>query len=460
MVIIKRYQYIFISCAAIFTLLAGAYAIYLRGAANRTAIPQCSKCNLIVIALDPLRADELHVMGNPRSVTPAIDALAQRSYVFTHAYAPSSWTLPSAMSLFTGVYPMTHRITNKELIGNTESEGLTPATLAQAAPSLRTVTDVLRSHGYVTGGFTGGAALNPSFGFDKGFDEYYGSGDFEGFQTTMPKAEAFMDKHKDVPFFLYVQAYDVHGQYTPPDGLTKKFIPPSYRGSLTGSAEEQKSLREQGVTQGSVFLTAEDTAYLRGIYDEKMLRADERIGKFLETVRLSGIADRTIIMFVSDHGEEFNDHGRIDHGMTLYNELVHVPLIISLPHQMKQVTIADQVSTISVAPTVLSLLGVNADEGVRAQLKGSDLATVMSGRHSADTVFFETEYRYATALRAVQTPDGWKYISHQDTRTGELYQTARDPRELNNLLDSEPAVAEKLKKLLTDHFSADSHGTQ
>ena len=128
---------------------------------RRTSVPVCRDCNVIVIAVDPLRADALHVSGNPLPVTPALDAVAKKSYIFSNAFTASSWALPSAMSLFTSTYPMVHRIINKDLVGATPQEGTRSAKLTAESPNIRTMASVFRAAGYATGGFAGGRRTFP-----------------------------------------------------------------------------------------------------------------------------------------------------------------------------------------------------------------------------------------------------------------------------------------------------------
>lgn len=414
---------------------------------NKDAVQTCKDCNIVLIDIDPLRADGLHSFGNPRSVSPTLDAVAQKSFTFTAAYAVSSWTLPSAMSLFTSTYPLVHHIINKDLVGATENEGTRSARLSVESPHIVTLATVLKNAGYVTGGFAGGAALDPSFGFSKGFDEYKSPGDFEGIPTSVPSAIDFAKTHKDDKVFLFLHGFDTHGQYTPAGGITKKYADPKYHGSLTGSTEEQKALREQGVIQGSVSLTSEDANFLRAIYQEKVADMDQQVKRFLDAYRSIHTSNKTIYIFISDHGEEFYEHGRIDHGMTLYDEVLHVPFIIAVPGGSKNIKISDQVRNIDIFPTITALTGVKISDSLARQFEGVSLIPTMEGKNQRLDLYAETAYRYATSLAAIRTWDGWKFIYDRNVSAGSLYNLHKDPGELTDIGDS--VTHPKAQELMT-----------
>lgn len=428
--------------------LIGSYIMDFRRS-HSSSVPVCPDCNIIMIVVDPLRADSLHTLGNPLQVTPTLDALAKQGYLFTNAVTVSSWTLPSAMSLMTGTYPSVHKIVNKELIGRTEKEGLIPASLRVASPELSTMATVLKANGYVTGGFAGGAALHPSYGFNQGFDTYMSPGEFEGLPNVMPEALDFIRSHTNDRMFIFLHGFDTHGQYEPSEEITKKFVDASYRGNLTGSTEEQKAIREEGVMQQEVHLTPSDTQFLRAIYDEKIERADTQIASFLAAYRAMNVTRKTIIIITSDHGDEFYEHGRIDHGMTLYDEVIRVPLAIVLPGTSTGVRVTDQMSNIDVMPTVFALVGVTPPMSVQKQMEGVSLVPTMQGVKEHRDVFTETVYRYATHQYAVRTWDGWKLIYDQESSTSHLFNLRTDSGELTDLARvGNPKEQELMTKLV------------
>ncbi len=434
---------------AIVLILAGAY--WYKTYSKATKQINCNDCNIVLIVIDPLRSDGLQILGNPRETTPTLDALANSGFLFTNAMAVSSWTLPSAMSLVTGTYPSVHKIINKELIGKTQKEGLIPANLKTASPQITTLASILKSRGYATGGFTGGAALDTSSGFDEGFDTYVSSGDFVGLPTVMPKALDFVRANVDKKLFLFLHGFDTHGQFVPESGYDRRFVDKKYNGKLTGSAEEQKALREQGVLEGRIYLTDDDVQFLRAIYDEKVARLDRLIGQFLDSYRGLNMSRKTLFIITSDHGEEFYEHGRIDHGMTLYDEVLHVPLIIVMPGVDARGRIADQVRNIDIMPTILSLVGIQPTNELRAQMTGTSLVPFMKGAHERLDIFPETQYRYATFQKAIRRWDGWKLIVDEDTTIKRLFDTTHDPYEQDDKDSSVSDIEDELFMSLIQH---------
>lgn len=428
-------------------MLAVMFVIYYKRSMPALYVPSCSGCNVVIIDVDPLRADSIYRFDKFSPLTPTINALAGSGFYFTNAFTVSSWTLPSAMSLLTGVYPSVHGIINKDLIGQTSAHELVPAVLGKVSPDIVTLSSVLKNNGYVTGGFAGGAALDPSYGFSQGFDTYQSPGEFEGLTQSISDAVAFARTHKNEKLFLFIQGFDTHGQYTPAGGITKKYADPKYHGSLTGSTEEQKALREQGVIQGSVSLTSEDANFLRAIYQEKVADMDQQVKRFLDAYRSIHTSNKTIYIFLSDHGEEFYEHGRIDHGMTLYDEVLHVPLIIAVPGGSKNIKISDQVRNIDIFPTITALTGVKISDSLARQFEGVSLIPTMEGKNQRLDLYAETAYRYATLLAAIRTWDGWKFIYDRNVSAGSLYNLHKDPGELTDIGDS--VTHPKAQELMT-----------
>ncbi|MBM79649.1 MAG: hypothetical protein CMJ78_03520 [Planctomycetaceae bacterium] len=171
--------------------------------------------NLVFVSFDALQAAHVSCLGYPRKVTPTIDSIAARGFNFRKATPVSSWTVPSSMTWFTGVYPSGHHIVNKYAICNPAEIKI--ADLRELSPDLVTLADVLKQHGYATGGFTGNAGVGGGFGYEQGFDTYYYvKGKFGRMDESIPRALEWLKTKKDKKFFLFLHGYDVHGQSTPP----------------------------------------------------------------------------------------------------------------------------------------------------------------------------------------------------------------------------------------------------
>ncbi len=396
---------------------------------NSRSSLSCKDCNILVIAVDPLRADALESMGGIRDYAPTIDGLAKQGYSFTNAISASSWTLPSAMSFMTGTYPSKHGIINKELLRDSPAGETVPAILKETAPQLTPLVRVLRTHGYATGGFAGGAALDPSYGFAEGFDRYESPGEFNDIASSSAKALDFIRENSNKKLFVFLHGFDVHGQYMPAQGLDRRFVSSSYKGMLTGSPMEQKELREQGVRQGSLYLADEDVMFLRAIYDEKVALLDREISEFLDAYNALGLPRKTIIVFTSHHGEEFYEHGRIDHGMTLFDEVIRVPLIIVVPGGAKGKRVDSQVRNIDILPTILAVVGITPPSG---KIDGVSLVPLMQGNAMRLNAVSETSYRYATFQTALRSWDGWKLIYDREQQTKKLFHLATDEGEIDD----------------------------
>lgn len=410
--------------------------------------------NLIFVSFDALQASHVGAWGNLRPVTPTIDALAAEGFRFARASSVASWTVPASMSWFTGVYPSEHRLTNKFAVYQADQKRL--ATLREMAPGLTTLTEVLKQHGYLTAGFSGNAGVSGSFGFQQGFDIYHHEkGRFGRLDQSAPRALEWLSSHRREKFFLFLHGYDVHGQCLPGSGLDYRFVEPTYDRKFLGSEREQALLREEGLEQGAVRMRPEDVRFWRAVYDEKLQRADAQFGRFLTGVDRLGLLDRTLLVVTSDHGTELYEHRRFDHGFTLYNELLHVPLVVTLPDRIVGQVIDRHVSSIDLPPTVLDLLGIPLSGAFKNQLRGRSLAPLLFGEPwQTRDIFSETDYREYTYKRAVTTPDDWKLIYTLESRQRELFDLKRDPHELHNLAEQEPARTDELQARLFAHFRA------
>lgn len=424
-------------------VLAGIY--FFKRENPKTPI-YCTDCNVVLVSFDTLRQDHVSSYKYGRNTTPNIDKFVQDSFKFNDAVSVSSWTIPSTMSILTGVYPKTHKVLNKETVF--PSGEIVETNLKELSPNIKTVAEILKENNYKTAGFTGGSGVKSSFGFNQGFDTYYDEMDFAGFSTTVPKAIDWIKENKEDKFFLFLHGYDVHGQFVPEDGYDKRFVDFEYKGNLTGSKEEQEKLRDEGLIKGELFLTDEDVSFLTALYDEKIQRMDDEFEKFIAEYEKLELIDKTIFILTSDHGEEFYEHGQIDHGHSLYEELIRVPLFIKIPNT-KGVEIANQVTNMDIVPTIADLLGISLSENSDS----TSLIPAMQGVRFEQNIFPETDYRYAIFLRAVRTPKYQKYIFNPETKIGEYYDIKKDPLEkVNLLIQGSPSDINTLMNLLDEHF--------
>jgi len=401
--------------------------------------------NLIIIGFDPLGANHMSSYGYPRKTTPHLDQFAKESVLFTNAISPSSWTLPVFMSWFTSLYPSQHKIVNKYSKFSEEERAF--SNLGALSPSVITLAQVMKENGYATAGFTGDAGVNSVFGYSLGFDEYYDETKFGVFDDVLPKALGWLKEHGKQKFFLFVQAYDVHGRARLPEGFKNKFKDPSYQGKYQGTSEEYWNLRNLSLDQNDIGMEVEDVNFWESWYDAKIYEADKRIGDFFTELRSLGFLENTVILVSSASGNEFYEHKRFDHGYSLYEELIRVPLMIKVPGEKHRI-VQEQVRTIDIMPTVLDFLNIERSESIAKQMQGVSLRPLMAGNKLQLDAFSETDYLLHAFKRSIRTADGWKLIYSLDTEERELYNLNADPEELYNLIEEEGSRAYELEQRL------------
>jgi choline-sulfatase len=394
--------------------------------------------NVVIVDFDTLRADRLGALGNKRPLTPNLDALAARSTLFTNAVAQAPWTLPSTMSFFTSVYPHQHTVVNALAVSSAlRKEG------ARLPGGISTMAQVFQYNDYATAGFTGDAGVERHFGFGNGFDLYFDSITFGGFDTTFPQALDWLKSHQDKKFFLFIHGYDVHGEFKVPDDFKSRFADPAYRGPFTGSGKELWDLRKKVLQGEAIQISTGDARFWMDRYDEKTLRADERFGRFWKEFSSLPAAKRTILIVMSDHGEQFAEHGGFEHGMNLYDEVLRV-LLIMHPPKGGAARIDGQVRLIDVMPTLTDWLGLTVAPADQRQMQGTSLLPLMRGRPLPLDAFSETTFLFKTNKRSLRTHDGWKLIYDLDSLSPELYDLRRDPGEKRNVAVQEAATAKSL----------------
>jgi len=303
--------------------------------------------NVILISLDTLRADHLKCYGYGRETSSHMDILAEDGVLFKHAYSSTSWTLPSHMSMLTGLDNRNHRVdkTNPHL-----------------DLSIVTLADLLRKNGYFTHAITGGALVSHRFGFSKGFDSYR---EFKRSQHHPRSAETlfrhssqWLKKNKDKPFFLFLHTYQTHDPYTCPSPFNSAFFSSDHMPWEEGDMEKILFGEKRKDQVPYRNLSVKEQENIVALYDGEIYYTDEvLIGPLIENLKELGLYQNTMIILISDHGEEFFEHGAWFHGHSLYNELIQIPLIIKFPHSEYRGRSIDQtVRIVDIIPTILEQL--------------------------------------------------------------------------------------------------------
>jgi arylsulfatase A-like enzyme len=398
---------------------------------NTTARPS----NLLLVTIDTLRADHTSVHGYPYPTTPFLAHLAAEGTVFESAYTPTPTTGPSHSTLFTSSYPQAHGVVKN---GHALVAGR------------RTLAEVLRDATWRTAAFVSAFPLAARFGYARGFERYddefplatasIGSEEWEGFalpEAFDRRADATTDRAlawlaaapAGKPWFLWVHYYDPHGPYDPPKGYRRLV-----RADESGPAGTPLAHEIAGY-DGEIRFVDEQLARLVGA-------ADERFG-----------AERTLLVVAADHGEGLMAHGWMEHGVNLYEELVRTFLLVRRPGSVRAgQRVAEPVGLIDVAPTVLTLLGVDP---AALDPQGEDLSAVLvNGAHPpADRALFFQRRLYTQRDQREWPASGemlgvrrgaWKYIMAPGQHTTELFDLGRDPGETHNLFAQEGQVAARL----------------
>ncbi|MEK6869671.1 MAG: sulfatase-like hydrolase/transferase, partial [Nanoarchaeota archaeon] len=330
--------------------------------------------NIIIMSLITMRADHLSSYGYHLETSPNIDKLARDAVLFENAISPSPLAQPSHAGILTGKY-----ITGNGVIYEGD----------KLADSETTLAEMLRAKGYNTAAFIGRSQLKAEFGFDQGFMTY---NDRTAFfapthnsvsmakairiiapklkkllnQDEISKAEEvnddifkWLDKNYDNPFFIYAYYSDMHGPYSVKGEFT----------NINGSNEfenytdeEFYALERDYLRKGNITPNIRDS--MVKFYDNDIRQLDKNMGKLFDKIDELGLKDNTIIIITGVHGQEFFDHGNFGHQDTLYQEVIHVPLIVYYPNKINASRVEETVSTIDIFPTLLDILDIEIPDNI------------------------------------------------------------------------------------------------
>ncbi len=427
------------------------------------------QANLVIISLDTLRADGTSFGGGPADISPALEAFAQESTLFEHARAQAPHTAPSHMTLFTATLPSVHGVQNVSF--KQDADGTREAVIVPAREDVPTLAEVLKAAGFRTVGLTDGGNLNPPHGFARGFDTY--TYDLEGVEDKVARGQAEVERltAQDAGrFFLFWHTYQIHAPYCPPQAYVATWAPDDYAGPLRERIESLGGLsfKERWGRMKSEFWRDRDTfgepeaAFLHGVYQGGIRYTDDQLSRLLAGLRDQGVLDSSVVVLLSDHGEEFYEHGQWQHEQ-LYEECLRVPLLVRLPDgRGAGQRLRTPVGLIDVMPTVLDLLEVRTEVLLlpgKVRHGGRSLAdAVLTGREPRPRAIvselFDDRVKggnferivaiHANGLKFVQDkvrgvpgPDG-KALRHPDGTAilkSYLFDLGQDPSESDNLID-------------------------
>ncbi len=384
---------------------------------------------VLLIVVDTLRGDALSCAAPSAPPTPNIDRLAEQSFRFTRARSPAPWTLPSVCSLLTGLSPLVHRAVRRDSI------------LPRSIPTLA---ERLAAEGYRTAAIGHNHVLSRARQLDRGFDEYLfaerdalplrsagflvwrglrsqGNQADPDARALSERAWEWIEEHADEDFFLWLHYYDPHLEYVPPAAFLPDAMPPAGMGW-------RLDFEAVGRIRGGTFAPEPDARrWIRALYDGEVSYLDQELGTLLERLKKKGLYEDTLLVLTSDHGEEFWEHDGFEHGHTVYEELLRVPLILKQPRQTQGMLVDRPVTLESIVPSVLALCGIETDPA-----EFSSPALFQRDRRlapfAAEPALFATGTLYYQDRLSLLL-GGWKYVRFLSTGREELFDLQTDPSE-------------------------------
>ena len=376
--------------------------------------------NLVLISIDCLRADHLSAYGYHRNTTPHIDRFAAEGVLFENAVSVSSWTLPTHMSMLTGLMPSFH--------GANRSHKL--------STSVPFLPEILSGAGYETLGVVSGAYLSQAFGFERGFDSYRFLKDARA-ENVVDAGLLLARESRGRRHFLFLHLFDAHWPYLPPREFLDRFDqrPPDISDIMPK------------IIYGKRPRGPEEIQQFVNLYDGEIAYLDQQLGRFFEGLREAGLYDRSLILLTADHGESFYEHGMWQHSESLYQEVTHVPLIVKWPGGSPSGKVEHLVSQLHIFPTILERAGIDspyADHQGLDRYTSGEKPNPESGT-SMSEIIWEPKETHGPSIKVSLRNDSLKYIVTLTSESGEerflsevvseeLYDLSQDPGERSNLL--------------------------
>lgn len=417
--------------------------------------------DVIIVLVDTLRADHVGALGGPEDITPHLDRLASRGLVFTQTFSQSSFTPPSVASMFTSRMPHQLGIKNQNYLPE----------------KAYTMAERFREQGYITGAVSSNWIISPESNFDQGFDSfvlhpapmrsYYG----RSAAWLTDEAIDWLSKENRRPAFLYLHYSDPHIPYLAPLGhmadhsrlrfadyfrlLPAELSLAAYLNApFIGSFKSSLAMKES-------YLNA-----YKSLYSAEVRYWDAEFDRLLKFLANSGRMDRTLLIITSDHGEEFLEHGYYLHGFTLYNEVIHVPLVLSGPN-LRGRRVDRVVQVADIFPTLEDMLGWEKT----ADITGRSLLNLLQGKHWKDRAYSQLYPLKSSPAIAIKLPSyyddrpmscfsminrDWKLIEYRHDNTGErqyrLYNLANDSHEQDELSAARPGQLEQQKRIFHNYL--------
>jgi arylsulfatase A-like enzyme len=326
---------------------------------------------IILIVLDTLRADHLGAYGYSRPTSPELDAFAASATLYEYAMSPAPWTPPAVASIFSGLYPTSHGMMPPK-------DRETARKASKRLPDeVLTLAERLKTSGYYTLGLSANPWISKTYGFAQGYDVFSNQVKARAEEVTNRALALLKLAPQGSSPFLYVHYLDPHDPYDPPAPFRTMFAPaPGYPPKMATAI---------------------------GRYDGEIRYLDQHLGRFFAELKAREMFDKSLIIIVGDHGEQFKEHGHHRHGFHLFNEEIHVPLIVKYPQQTQGKRVAHTVSSVDILPTVLAALKIPKE----SYLAGSALQDESA---LATRMGVLAEIYRVYDLKAYVTPEGNKLL--------------------------------------------------
>ncbi|MEO7795259.1 MAG: sulfatase [Thermoanaerobaculia bacterium] len=384
---------------------------------------------ILILLVDCLRADHLAAGGSTLGATPNLDRLARQAVVFDRASAVASWTRPSVPSIWTGLYPSEHGLT--DLLKN--GKGVRGGVLAEEAV---TVAEAMQAAGYRTAMIGNQFQLSPRFGMAQGFDLYQNN--VKSAEEMSENLLGWLDEAPDRPFFAYLHYLEIHWPYWQKASTHGRYGSDAIVSRLDGNLDEVRA----GVDSGAIVLDDADRQEIAARYAESLAALDEEIGRLLDDLEKRGVLEETLVVVLADHGEELGERGGIEHGHTLKEELLHVPYIWRLPRSWRGPGLRHEralVETRTLAPTLMTLVG----QPVPASVSAPSLLPWLVGAPPAQAPYAILAAE-SNGLFEVRN-ERFKLVAQPAKQSFELFDLESDPGERRDIAATHPVEMEALR---------------
>lgn len=402
-----------------------------------------AKPNVLLITIDSLRPDHMGIYGYPLPTTPHIDKIASEGILFKNAFTQGGWTSPAMISVFTSMYPNVHTVEARPDRFPCAKNSLLQKWI-EAGYNVPGVEKVVKENNYSNLGFQ----IRKDYAFD------------------LVSLKNWIKKNRSKPFFSWYHINKTpHLPYNPEKPFDTLFLPKGFSFTPSIRTRLEKIKKNMLISKDSLTLQYDDIVPIKALYDGEVRMADNVVFEIYTFLAQEGLLDNTILVITADHGEELMDHGFIGHASTslngtLYNEIIHVPLILRYPPEFpkgKRQTVEDVVESIDIVPTLMEIAEVPGYKGVQGRsllklLRGKELSWKNYAFSETTTCGFQckTGKKYSKIRIVSIFSSKWKFITRQEPEMAkfELYDLEKDPGEKLNVVRNHPEIAKMFKDLL------------